>query len=95
MARITADQLAQVAGLIQVVSGLFPKKRKLRKLGELVANATKLQGPYADAREKVDVAADLGQAVTLTIEEVAALDAVMDAAGKLGGRVKRALPPSK
>lgn len=93
--RITAEQLTQIGGLIQVVSGLFPKKKKLRKLGELVANAAALQGPFSDARRKIDEAADAQKGCLLTLEETAALDAVMDAAGKLGGSVKRALPKSE
>ena len=88
MAKIPTELLVS---LIQLGIEAFAKKRKVRKVLELVGENVARAQSFKDARNKIDVAEQLGAGATLTVAEVEALDFVMDQFSEVARKVKKHL----
>lgn len=90
--RLNKDTALQVVGLIDMIAGLFPKKRKLRKLGDYLTAYAAQNTDFEAARKELDAAAAQGRVPVLTVAQGQALDTALDVIAGVARSVKRRLP---
>lgn len=88
MARIPVPVILD---LIELGINAFGKGRKVRKVAALLEDLPERAAAFKSAREKIDTAEAAGEGATLTADEIAALDLVMDQFSKAAKKVKKAL----
>lgn len=88
MAKIPLDL---IISLVELGISAFAKKRKVRKVLELIGESAERAALFKTAREKIDTAEQLGEGVALTRDETEALDFVMDQFSEAARKLKKHL----
>jgi hypothetical protein len=83
--------VALVVQLVEWGIQAFAKKRKVRKVLELVGESVERGVAFKSARAKIDAAEAAAEGVSLTVDETEALDFVMDQFSAAARKVKKHL----